>query len=478
MSKPFYSSNDLPLINDNPGAMLWELHQAAAYGDKERVCECLEAGAGINGRNPDFGCTALMLAAAGGYWEIAKYLLDYGANPEIKDNGGRTAEQWAIDRHWDDVEELIRNSLPPVERKIHEIAALMRGIKEYGPGAGDLVSLAMGAPVRFVGQKWLGVEYREVLGQHLFFDLWHPKPRKSCPLVVLVHGGGWDGGHRNDPSVSGIGSALLANGFAIATIDYRLAWNWRFPDPLCDLKAAVRHFRSHASEFGIDSERIGVFGHSAGAHLALLLGLTSSNAELEKFSGDTSVSSAVKAVCGISCPCDFETLIDMAESIREAVDTDDPVERKAILEHLKRRRDLSSVLATMNLFDFPLNLRDTSEKETAMLWQRKFEWSRSVRLPRGLVHAESLLEKKEELLLASPLVHARAPQVSGPLPAFLLLHGAKDPLIPAEGCKRFRSALRTSGASVDVGIDRNARHWHREAFHLVPDFFKRTLERC
>ncbi len=63
MPKPFYSSNDISLIKDNPGAMLWELHQAAAYGDKERVRECLEAGVDINGTNPDFGCTALMLAA-------------------------------------------------------------------------------------------------------------------------------------------------------------------------------------------------------------------------------------------------------------------------------------------------------------------------------------------------------------------------------------------------------------------------------
>ncbi len=85
MSHPFYSSNDLQLISDNPGALLWELHQGVAYGDKERVQECLNAGANLNGRNPDFGVTALMLAAASGYWEIANLLLDRGADIGIKE---------------------------------------------------------------------------------------------------------------------------------------------------------------------------------------------------------------------------------------------------------------------------------------------------------------------------------------------------------------------------------------------------------
>ena len=65
---PFYSEKDIRDIHDDYGALLWELHQAAAYGDIDRVRECLDAGADINGGNPDFGATALMLASAGGYW--------------------------------------------------------------------------------------------------------------------------------------------------------------------------------------------------------------------------------------------------------------------------------------------------------------------------------------------------------------------------------------------------------------------------
>ena len=478
MSRPFYSLNDIAAVRDNPGAMLWELHQAAAYGDKERVLECLEAGADINGRNPDFGVTALMLAAAGGYWEIAKLFLDRGAVADVRDHGGRSALDWAGARGWDDLEELIRGRLPMTQRAGSLTKAVCRMFTSFGPqGIGQFYDQTLGRVKRAFAKTWTH-EYREVLGEHLSFDCWRPKTmfEERLPLVVMAHGGGWDGGTRNDPVAGIIGNALLANGFCVAAVDYRLAWTWKFPDPLCDLKAAVRYFRTNAAEFGIDPDRIGVFGHSAGAHLALLLGLTSADAQFDKFSGDPSVSSAVQAVCGISCPCDFQTLIDVGESIRDAVDTVDPAERRRILTSLMGCKPLFHILSTMNVFDFPLNIRDLAEKETAMLWQRKFNWCRSVRLARGLVHVQNLLEGKDELLRASPLTYAREPRVNGNIPPFLLLHGSKDVLIPAEGCNRFRSALREHGADVDVRIDPEATHWHRESLKFVPEFFKSKLK--
>ncbi len=478
MSHPFYSSNDLQFISDNPGALLWELHQGVAYGDKERVQECLNAGANLNGRNPDFGVTALMLAAASGYWEIANLLLDRGADIGIKDNAGKTALDWAVERQWEDLAELIGRRLPTFDKALLSVKLFHYMMSSFGPQTlGQFLDQPLGATKKLFAQSWENREYREVLGAHLLYDCWRPRKlfEGRIPLVILIHGGGWDGGARDDPSVGKIGNALLASGFCVASVDYRLAWTWKFPDPLCDLKAAVRFFRTNAAEFGIDPDRIGVFGHSAGAHLALLLGLTSADPQFDQVSGDPSVSSAVQAVCGIACPCDFDTLIDVGESLQTAVETEDPAERKTILNSLKRRESMFHVLAPMNVFDFPLCLRDLSEKETAMLWKRKFEWCRSVRLVRGLVHAQTLLEKKDEILRASPLTYARDSKVIGKIPQFLLLHGARDPLIPAEGCERFRSALREHGGKVEVQIDKEASHWHRDAFELVPAFFKRAL---
>ena len=68
--------------------------------------------------------------------------------------------------------------------------------------------------------------------------------------------------------------ALLDAGLAVATIDYRHALEAPFPAQLHDAKAAVRYLRAHADELGIDTERIGVWGESAGGHLAALVGLT------------------------------------------------------------------------------------------------------------------------------------------------------------------------------------------------------------
>ena len=470
---------DVQKIRGNPGILLWEFHQAAAYGDEERVLECLENGVDVNGRNPDFGSTALMLAAAGGYWRIAKLLLDRGARPDLRDHAGRTAKQWAIDRHRDDVLELLLGRLPSV----HRMGPLLRLGKYMPRTAKQWGTCLLGKTRRRWEKSWLDQAYREIDGTTLHYDLWRPHslPDRPRPLVILVHGGGWDGGNRHDPSVSAIGDGLLGAGFCIAAVDYRLAWKWAFPDPLEDLKAAVRHFRSRADEFGIAPDRIGVYGHSAGAHLALLLGLTSAHPVLDRCGG-AGPSSSVRAVCGISCPCDFQTLLEIAEALRTAVATNNPSERKSILSGLADRRDLASVLDGMNIHDFPLCLRDLSEQATARLWQEKFKWSNPVRLVRGLVHnteeeETDLVPKREELLLASPLTHALRPAVAGPLPAFLLLHGYKDPLIPADGCRRFHDALCTHGQGVDVSvnIDPDAEHWHRDAYRLVPEFFARTL---
>lgn len=480
MSHPFYSTNDLQNIKGNYGALLWELHQGAAYGDIDRVRECLDAGADINGQNPDFGVTALMLAAAGGYLEIGKLLLDRGADSGIVDRSGRAALDWAIYKHWDDFAELIRGRLSMPKKTASESKSSLR-MGEDDTNA-PVFEQTLGNVSGVCVKCWRD-EYREVLGAHLYFDCWRPSSddTKKLPFVILVHGGGWDGGDRNDPSLASIGNALLAKGFAVATIDYRLAWTWRFPDPLADLKAAVRYFRANADEYGIDPERIGVFGHSAGAHLALLLGLTSAAHELEKFSGDASISSSVRAVCGISCPCDFKALIDVGRALRDAVNAGTPSERKGILSSLKGQESLSHILSMMDVFDFPLKYRDLSEKETALLWQRKFDRCRPVRLVRGLVHVEdsqTLLEKEDDLLRASPMRYAQNPQVDGPAPSFLLLHGANDPVVSADECYRFQSVLREHKVDVDIRVDPNSTDWHGGALYFVPRFFERTLKYC
>ncbi|MGC3970390.1 MAG: alpha/beta hydrolase [Pirellulales bacterium] len=140
------------------------------------------------------------------------------------------------------------------------------------------------------------------------YDLYVPKPAgdaksaKPAALVIWIHGGGWQNGNKG----GGPAFALLEQGFAVATINYRLSGDAIFPAQIHDCKAAVRHLRAKAQEYGIDPEKFGVWGSSAGGHLVALLGTSGDVKELEGAVGDfTSVSSRVQAVCDFYGPTDL-----------------------------------------------------------------------------------------------------------------------------------------------------------------------------
>lgn len=129
-----------------------------------------------------------------------------------------------------------------------------------------------------------GLTYAEIQGfRPLLLDLHVPAAAGAgtpVPLVVWLHGGAfWAGDRRYLPSnlsPNAVFDALVAAGIAAATIDYRLSGEARFPAQLDDLRAAIRYLRSHASEWGLDGERVGVWGESAGGTLAALAALTPS----------------------------------------------------------------------------------------------------------------------------------------------------------------------------------------------------------
>ena len=136
-----------------------------------------------------------------------------------------------------------------------------------------------GDDVRFVG----GLAYAAPVGfRPLLLDLYRPAAGAvKPPLVVFLHGGGW---LRGDRSLVGPGFAgwrpgplarLAAAGFAVASADYRLSGEARFPAQLEDVSAAVDWLTGRADEYGFDPGRIVLWGESAGAHLAALLGLQS-----------------------------------------------------------------------------------------------------------------------------------------------------------------------------------------------------------
>jgi acetyl esterase/lipase len=138
--------------------------------------------------------------------------------------------------------------------------------------------------VRFVG----GLAYAAPLGfRPLLLDLYLPAAGPDpAPLVVFMHGGGWLRGDRSMVSPSfaswqpGPLTRLAADGFAVASVDYRLSGEARFPAQLEDVSAAVDWLAGQAGQYGFDADRIVLWGESAGAHLAALLGLRSAGSRV------------------------------------------------------------------------------------------------------------------------------------------------------------------------------------------------------
>jgi acetyl esterase/lipase len=151
------------------------------------------------------------------------------------------------------------------------------------------------------------VQYGEGGGVPLFLDILRPQASGDAPrpAIVYVHGGGWLEGDRSSGYVPNLMLARL--GFFTVTISYRFSQVAPFPAQIHDVKAAIRFLRSHAGEFKIDPARIGVWGHSAGGHLAAMAGLHTDITELEGESGSAGYSSNVQAVVPISSPTDFTT---------------------------------------------------------------------------------------------------------------------------------------------------------------------------
>jgi acetyl esterase/lipase len=135
-------------------------------------------------------------------------------------------------------------------------------------------------------------------------DVYVPADAKGpLPLVVWIHGGGWRNGAKGN---GGPAIGLLREGFAVAAINYRLSGQAAFPAQIEDCKAAIRFLRANAKQYGVDPERFGVWGSSAGGHLVALLGTSGDVKALEGAVGEhDDVSSRVQAVCDWYGPTDF-----------------------------------------------------------------------------------------------------------------------------------------------------------------------------
>jgi acetyl esterase/lipase len=156
-------------------------------------------------------------------------------------------------------------------------------------------ALAVAAPAQET------VTYDTVGGTELTLDVYQPADHSDTPRpgIVLIHGGGWTSLDKS--TMRGMGNFLARMGFVAFSIDYRLfdGKNNPWPAQLDDAQHAVRWVRANAAKYGVNPDKIGAFGHSAGAQLAALLGMEDTRG--------TKYSSKVEAAVVVSGPSDFTT---------------------------------------------------------------------------------------------------------------------------------------------------------------------------
>ncbi|WP_175414921.1 alpha/beta hydrolase [Nibricoccus aquaticus] len=262
-----------------------------------------------------------------------------------------------------------------------------------------MLALTLVARAQELAEKQLirGLVYARVDELELKLDLHLPVKRDGPPLPVVLwfHAGGMMEGGRGFCPIAN----LAKEGFAVASVSYRLSGQAKFPAQIEDSKAAVRWLRAHAEEYHFDAAHIGACGESAGGMLASLLGVTGDMPHLEgSVGGNLEFSSRVQAVVGLCVPTD-------------------------LTEMLTKRSERS----------FWAKLFTTGNFKEA-----KFTFARAYVMKK--LFGGPLPEHADLVRMASAVTH-----VSTDDPPFLLFHGRKDPLVPLVQGQGLQRALSQAG---------------------------------
>lgn len=324
---------------------------------------------------------------------------------------------------------------------------------------------------RFEGQTSQGGSYStdpvEVVALHRYcgnddvslkLDLWvpnSPAPAQGYPAVVVMHGGGWRDGDYSD--VYQFNHALSQAGFVAVSIQYRLSENGGsngptgvWPVHIQDAKCAVRWLRNQ-NLVNVDRTRIGAMGWSAGAHLALMLGVTDRSDD----------ATATQLITGYRDTLQFTNTDDSVQAVASIAGPTDLLSTWEHLAVVKASGNLIDAVAASHAFTgvellFPSNP------------------------PAESAENKNLLTQNSPLFFLDNDTAARVP--------FLILHGDEDRLVPLEeGCK-FANALTTLGGQATVLRYSGANTSHfsyfqfrspNSAIKMVPDYGKqsaRTLQ--
>jgi len=268
----------------------------------------------------------------------------------------------------------------------------------------------------------LDLVYAVVGERKLPLDLYLPAPsEKAVPVVIWIHGGGWKGGKKGS---GGPARGLIERGYAVVDVEYRLSSEAIFPAQVEDCKAAVRWVRANAKKYQLDADHIGIWGSSAGGHLAAFLGTSGGVKEFETDS-HSQFSSRVQAVCDWFGPTD---LLQMnAQAVPGAkLDHDAPTSPESLLVG-------------------------------------------------GAIQKEPFRTKAVK---ANPITY-----VTKDDPPFLIVHGDQDLLVSHRQSELLHEALQSAGVSSELTIVENGGHGfgggnksRKELVQQAAEFFDKHLK--
>ena len=309
----------------------------------------------------------------------------------------------AVAQQTDRAFEVAKDSLaPPVTPAAPAMIRGMQATNNYGP---QKINFPDGVNAMF------DIAYATLPGYRpLTLDLYSPRPTPSPqPLVVFVHGGGWNGGDARHAGTfedfPAQLAALAAQGYVVASVNYRLSEEAHFPAALQDVKAAIRWLRAGATDHNIDTTRVAVWGAAAGGQLAALTGVTCG---VERFEPQTDAgnknppSDCVQAVVDWYGVSDLESLED---------DSGKPDSSRASF---------------------------TAQSSTA---EGDYLGCEPSDCAPGVAR------------LASPLTF-----ISSMSPAFLIQHGAADSTVPPKQSQKLYDALRAKGVPAELVLYPNVAH--------------------
>ena len=267
------------------------------------------------------------------------------------------------------------------------------------------------------------IVYARVGSRKLLLDLYVPPEQSGLlPVIVWVHGGGWRGGSKGS---GGRALPMLQRGYAVVDVGYRLSGEAIFPAQVEDCKAAVRWVRANAAQYGLDPDRIGAWGSSAGGHLVAFLGTAGDVKEFDT-EANRQTSSRVQAVCDWFGPTD---LLQMDEHMLEG----------SRLVH--------------NAPNSPESL-----------------------LVGGPIQEEPY---RSVVRKANPITY-----VTKDDPPFLIMHGDKDMLVPLHQSELLYDALKKAGVEARLHVVKGAGHGlgggeesPAKLVEIVAEFFDEHLKR-